>query len=144
MATLRPWPEHGLTRSLHYTEAMETPDQTVDDAAAPEPAAAPAVAAEGVAETEEADLATSEPEEADLATSESEPQADVIDLTDSATEASPDVSADAPTSDAPTVDVLEDQLGQLQGAMDKLQAGDLDGAEQTIKALEDKMSSLRN
>lgn len=113
---------------------METPDQTVDDAAAPEPATAPAVAAEGVVETEVIDLTSSA----------SEPQADVVDLTESAAEG----GADAPTADAavdaPSVDVLEDQLGQLQGAMDKLQAGDLDGAEQTIKALEDKMSSLRD
>lgn len=60
---------------------------------------------------------------------------EVVDLT----EASP---AD-PDADSPSVDALEDQLGKLQGAMDRLQAGDLDGAERTIEALEQQMSGLR-
>jgi len=48
------------------------------------------------------------------------------------------------TDGAPTVDALEDQLGRLQGAMDKLQQGDLDGAERTIEALEADLSSLKS
>ena len=35
-----------------------------------------------------------------------------------------------------TVDELEGRLSDLQGAMDQLQSGDLDGAEQAIEALE--------
>lgn len=61
---------------------------------------------------------------------------EVVDLTEAAVASSP--------ADSPTVDALEEQLGRLQGAMDKLQSGDLDGAERSIEALEQQMSNLRN
>lgn len=61
---------------------------------------------------------------------------EVVDLTEAAVAPSP--------ADSPTVDALEEQLGRLQGAMDKLQSGDLDGAERSIEALEQQMSNLRN
>ncbi len=108
---------------------MESPDQ-IDDAAPQQTEAADPVADVAAPSTEG--------ETIDVTTSATVPEAaDVIDLTNPAADSVAD-----PTVAAPTVDALEDQLGQLQGAMDKLQAGDLDGAEQTIKALEDKMSSL--
>ena len=41
----------------------------------------------------------------------------------------------------PTVDELQGRLADLQGAMDQLQSGDLDGAEATIEALEASMAT---
>lgn len=41
----------------------------------------------------------------------------------------------------PGVDELEDRLRDLQGAMDKIQSGDLDAAEQAIETLEQRMGS---
>ncbi len=43
-------------------------------------------------------------------------------------------------AEAPSVDELQDRLGELQSAMDQLQAGDLDGAEATIASLEQAMT----
>ncbi len=43
--------------------------------------------------------------------------------------------------DTPSVDELQGRLADLQGAMDQLQSGDLDGAEATIAALEESMGS---
>lgn len=74
-----------------------------------------------------ADVKTPSPEMANETSSASHDEA-VVDLTDG----------------EPTVDALEDQLGRLQGAMDKLQQGDLDGAERTIEALEADLSSLKS
>lgn len=44
----------------------------------------------------------------------------------------------------PHVDELEDRVRDLQGAMDQLQSGDLDGAERAIEALEDRISTRRD
>ena len=68
-----------------------------------------------------------------------EPETTVLDLTDSATE--PD-AADA-TADTPDVDELEVRLADLQSAMDQLQAGDLDGAEAAVAALEEQLAATR-
>lgn len=43
--------------------------------------------------------------------------------------------------DTPSVDELQGRLAELQGAMDQLQSGDLDGAEATIASLEQAMSA---
>jgi len=43
-----------------------------------------------------------------------------------------------------TVDELEDRVRDLQGAMEKIQSGDLDGAEQAIEALEERIASTRD
>ena len=48
-------------------------------------------------------------------------------------------SAATPQDDAPNVDELEDRLRDLQGAMDKIQAGDLDEAERAIEVLEQRI-----
>lgn len=45
--------------------------------------------------------------------------------------------------DGPTVDALQDQLANLQSAMDQLQSGDLDGAEATIVTLEESLADAR-
>lgn len=50
----------------------------------------------------------------------------------------------APTSSSPDVDELENRLRDLQGAMDQIQTGDLDAAEQAIEALEQRMESTRD
>ncbi len=55
-----------------------------------------------------------------------------------------EVVAEAPTSASPDVDELEDRLRDLQGAMDQIQTGDLDAAEQAIEALEQRMESTRD
>lgn len=44
----------------------------------------------------------------------------------------------------PDVNELEDRLRDLQGAMEHLQTGDLDGAERAIEALEERMESTRD
>ena len=76
---------------------------------------------------------------AEQATSpESEPT--VLDLTETTVESE---SAD-PTSDAPDVDELELRLADLQRAMDQLQAGDLDGAEAAVEALEKQLAAARD
>lgn len=51
---------------------------------------------------------------------------------------------EATTDPVPDVDELEDRLRDLQGAMDHLQTGDLDGAERAIEALEERMESTRD
>ena len=63
---------------------------------------------------------------------ESEPV--VLDLT-----TSPDDAA----AGAPDVDELETRLADLQSAMDQLQAGDLDGAEAAVAALEQQLAASR-
>lgn len=42
------------------------------------------------------------------------------------------------------VDELEDRVRDLQGAMERIQSGDLDGAERAIEALEQRMGSTRD
>ena len=51
---------------------------------------------------------------------------------------------DGPNVEGPSVDALEDRLRDLQGAMDKLQSGDLDAAEQAINTLEQQMETTRD
>lgn len=61
--------------------------------------------------------------------------------------ASPVEPADTMTAaadDTPTVDELESRLRDLQGAMDQLQSGELDAAEQAIESLEGRMNSTRD
>jgi TolA-binding protein len=55
-----------------------------------------------------------------------------------------EVVEEAPTPVSPDVDELEDRLRDLQGAMDQIQTGDLDAAEQAIEALEHRMESTRD
>jgi len=62
-----------------------------------------------------------------------------IDEADDAEGVQPDAGGDTPT-----VDALEAQLRDLQGAMDQLQSGDLDAAERTIEALEESMRVAPN
>lgn len=54
------------------------------------------------------------------------------------------VAEEPPPSTSPSVDELENRLRDLQGAMDQLQTGDLDAAEQSIEALEQRMGSTRD
>ncbi len=51
------------------------------------------------------------------------------------------IDATAVEQDAPDVDELELRLADLQAAMDQLQAGDLDGAEAAVVALEEKLAA---
>ena len=60
-----------------------------------------------------------------------------------ATEPEAATMEDAKTSSTPDVDELENRLRDLQGAMDQIQTGDLDAAEQAIEALEQRMKSTR-
>lgn len=53
----------------------------------------------------------------------------------------PEVVIDLEAGDTPSVDELQGRLAELQGAMDQLQSGDLDGAEATIASLEQAMAS---
>lgn len=55
-----------------------------------------------------------------------------------------EAAVDATAAPVPDVDELEDRLRDLQGAMDHLQTGDLDGAERAIEALEERMESTRD
>ena len=57
-------------------------------------------------------------------------------------EPSTPTDADVP-EDGPSVDQLQDRLGELQSAMDQLQSGDLDGAEATIASLEQALADAR-
>ncbi len=50
----------------------------------------------------------------------------------------------APEDGGPSVDELEDRLRDLQGAMDKIQSGDLDAAERAIESLEQRMETTRD
>lgn len=52
-------------------------------------------------------------------------------------------SVDLAAGDTPSVDELQGRLADLQGAMDQLQSGDLDGAEATIAALEEAMATSK-
>ncbi len=58
-----------------------------------------------------------------------------------AAEETPVVDLDA--GETPSVDELQVRLADLQGAMDQLQSGDLDGAEETIAALEEAMATSK-
>ncbi len=55
-------------------------------------------------------------------------------------------AAEEATADdsGPSVDELEDRLRDLQGAMDKIQSGDLDAAERAIESLEQRMETTRD
>lgn len=68
-----------------------------------------------------------------------DPQAAEITALESS-EQEPSESED-PTAGVPGVDELQTRLASLQGAMDQLQSGDLDGAEATITALEQSMAT---
>lgn len=54
------------------------------------------------------------------------------------------VAEEPPPSTSPSVDELENRLRDLQGAMDQIQTGDLDAAEQSIEALEQRMGSRQD
>jgi hypothetical protein len=55
-----------------------------------------------------------------------------------------EADSNAAQSGEPSVDHLEDRLRDLQGAMEQIQSGDLDGAEQAIEALEQRMETTRD
>ena len=52
-------------------------------------------------------------------------------------------TVDVGAGETPSVDELQGRLADLQGAMDQLQSGDLDGAEATIAALEEAMATSK-
>lgn len=103
--------------SNHYTATMESKDSETTDSVGEQPSDDAANTSEHVAPSEAPEVTD------DVAT---------IDLTEN------------PTGDGPTVDALESQLRDLQGAMDQLQSGDLDAAERTIEALEQSVGSTRD
>jgi|GEM_PF-2387994 len=64
---------------------------------------------------------------------------------DEAPEIAPEAAEEAATEDfGPSVDELEERLRDLQGAMDKIQSGDLDAAERAIESLEQGMETARD
>lgn len=83
-------------------------------------------------QSETIDAAPSEPE------ASAAPSEDTIDVAD--VEAVIDLDA----GETPDVDELQGRLADLQGAMDQLQSGDLDGAEATIASLEKAMAAAKD
>ena len=75
-----------------------------------------------------------------------EPVASTADVAvDEALEIASEVAEGAAADDSgPSVDELEDRLRDLQGAMDKIQSGDLDAAERAIESLEQRMETTRD
>lgn len=84
----------------------------------------------------------SETTDPDVEQTSAEP-AETVDAVD-APEATETVDLTDPLDDGPSVDALESQLRDLQGAMDQLQSGDLDAAERTIEALEQSVGGTRD
>lgn len=77
---------------------------------------------------------------------------EVTETTDTATNEAPVAAADEARGegkettelDAAEIDLLEDQLGRVQGIMDQIQKGDHAGADAALSTLEQEIESARN
>ena len=96
----------------------------------------------------EADAASTEPPADSAAQEVAADLTDHVDAADAvedgdtidANEVDADEVIDVDAGETPSVDELQARLADLQGAMDLLQSGDLDGAEATIASLEQAMA----